>query len=96
VLYLSDEWTPTWVVYDMYPALYTIWVCHLPSSWIETRYEGYAQHLHSLCTSVVGLSVFLGCVPDHLGPEDGMDPLCAGFFGCDISCMHSKIVCRGT
>ena len=43
--------------------------------------------------SVIGLGVFPGCTPDQLGPEDGMDPLCTGFFGCNISCMHSKIVC---
>jgi len=61
VLYVSDEWTPTRVVYDMYPASYTIRVRHLPGSWIETTYEGYARHLHGPCTSVVGLSVFLGC-----------------------------------
>ena len=30
MLYPSDEWTPTRVVYDMYPASYTIWVRHLP------------------------------------------------------------------
>jgi len=94
VLYMSDEWTPTWVVYDMYPALYPIRVCHLPGSWIETVYEGYTQCLHGPCMSVVGLSVFLGCVPDHLRPEAGMDPLCMGFFGRDISCMHNKIVRR--
>jgi len=94
VLYTSDEWTPTRVVYDMYPTLYPIRVRHLPGSWIETGYEGYTQHLHGLGMSVVGLSVFLGCAPDHLGPEDGVDPVCAGFFDHDISCMHSKIVRR--
>ena len=44
-----------------------------------------------LCMSVIGLSVFLGCAPDHLGLEDGMDPICADFFDHNISCMHSKI-----
>ena len=66
MLYAGDEWTPPRVVYDMYGASYAIRVRHLSGSWIGTAYEGYARHLRGLCTSVVGLSVFLGCAPDHL------------------------------
>ena len=50
----------------MYSASYAIRVRYLSGSWIETAYEGYARHLPGLCTSVVGLSVFLECAPDHL------------------------------